>query len=215
MTGRRFGRLVVTSGPEQRRIPSGTTSLYWMCSCDCGNTKLVRGASLRNGTTKSCGCLQREIAGQLNLVHGYARVNCKHPLFSIWTGMISRCTRQSDTVWKHYGGRGITVCDRWRTFEHFLFDMGPGWHPGLTIDRIDSQGNYEPSNCRWATHLTQNRNSSHCRYLSYKGERKPASQWVEELYPVLRIKYATLMTRLYTGWPVNLALSTPRYGRRQ
>lgn len=131
---------------------------YWLCKCDCGNTKEIRAASLLNGSSKSCGCLHKSlISGEnhYNYKHGKAH-SIEH---IIWCNIKQRCLNSKSTFFHHYGGRGITMCDRWRdSFENFLEDMGKRPGPKLSIDRIDVNGNYEPSNCKWSTQSEQMRN---------------------------------------------------------
>jgi hypothetical protein len=157
LSGQRFGRLAVL-GRAQRAKPEA----YWHCRCDCGVEVVVNGCRLRNGNTRSCGCLRRETAainGDHNVSHGYARMGIRrHPLYSVWSGMRTRCRNPNNKNWKDYGGRGITVCERWDKFENFLADMGERPGPSYSIDRIDVEGNYEPGNCRWATPTEQVRN---------------------------------------------------------
>lgn len=150
ITGHRFGRLVAVSFvPKQG----------WLCHCDCGHKAVIQRTNLKNGVTQSCGCLHRELARAKLLKHGHTSwQGPKSKTYMCWRGMIARCTNPKMQNWKWYGGRGITVCDRWRhSFKNFLADMGEK-PPGLSIDRIDVNGNYEPSNCRWATSSEQFRN---------------------------------------------------------
>jgi len=156
-TGNRHGRLVVIA----RAWTKGRWTT-WECLCDCGETIEVRGHRLRNGHTKSCGCLRREqrtAFGESRSTHGHSFVGGKEtPTYSSWHSMKQRCLNPKATKWKHYGARGVRVCERWRiSFENFLADMGER-PAGKTLDRIDPDGNYEPGNCRWATMVQQRHN---------------------------------------------------------
>jgi hypothetical protein len=140
-----FGRLTVVE-----RV--GARPVKWRCKCECGGETITLGRSLREGHTRSCGCLIGETAKKTMTTHGQSRT----ALYATWTGMILRCSNPNFKQWDDYGGRGIKVCDRWRhSFENFLADLGERPSPKHTLDRMDVDGNYEPGNCRWATRAEQ------------------------------------------------------------
>ena len=171
LQGHRFGRLIA-------QWPCGINQhgIHWLCLCKCGTLHIVRGSYLRHGVSRSCGCLKREESSARrtrdNLRHGQARHEARSHEYQAWRAMRQRCMNPNATGYKYYGGRGIKVCARWQKFENFIADMGrkpEGRHgkgPLFSIDRINNDGNYEPTNCRWATRLQQSRNrrpSSHGR----------------------------------------------------
>lgn len=157
LTGQQFERLYVTRRAGSNK--QGQTT--WHVVCECGTTKVVAGTSLLGRKAVSCGCLRREMLDRGNPTHGMSDA----PEYEIWCGMVRRCTNPNNHAWPRYGGRGITVCDRWReSFETFLADVGPRPSDKHSIDRINNDGNYEPGNCRWATAREQVQNSS-----TYKG----------------------------------------------
>jgi len=198
LTGKKFGRLTATKIVGK----SKSGNFNWLCKCDCGNIKEVIGSGLKNGHTKSCGCLRRLLSSKRNSTHGMSN-NLE---YKNWAKMKSRCLNKNIQGYKNWGGRGITVCDRWlNSFENFFEDMGK--RPiGMSIDRIDNNGNYCKENCRWATRKEQMRNMRINKMLTYKGETKCLAEWSEKL----DINYHTLSSRIRYGWSVDKILSQQR-----
>ena len=152
----------------------------WLCVCYCGNYFVAAGKSIRNGEIKSCGCLRKEILnsqGKKNKTHG----ETNNKLYNVWRGIKKRCRIENTSNYKHYGGRGIQVCDEWYdSYENFKdWATNSGYKEGLSIDRIDVNGNYEPSNCRWVTMKTQQNNRRNTKYGEYKGRTMTFSEIAE------------------------------------
>jgi len=147
LSDKKFNRLRVIS----INVKDKRGEYSWNCVCDCGNKTTVLGGNLRSGNTQSCGCLQKERTTKHSM-H-------KHPAYWVWIAMKQRCGNPKCKAYKNYGGRGIVICERWlESFNSFWEDMGSTWRRGLSIDRINNDGNYEPENCRWATSKQQNNN---------------------------------------------------------
>lgn len=196
LTGRKFERLTALriSGRDKRN------QILWECRCDCGNVKIIRGGSLTTGHAKSCGCFSVDSSRTRFTKHGLS----SDPTHKIWADMNGRCFNKNHHAYHNYGGRGITVCERWRTFENFRSDMGDR-PTGLEIDRINNDGNYEPGNCRWAT-IKQQCNNTRCNHkISYNGKTMNMVEWAE----LLKIPKSTLKNRIRRGWPIERALTTP------
>ncbi len=157
LEGVRFGRLTVLYKSDL--ITSGRGKNHWVCACDCGNTTTCSTSHLKGGDSKSCGCLNIDSIRARSTVHGHARPKQVTKTFFAWQNMLRRCYDNNNAKYHRYGGRGIIVCDRWRKFENFLADMGEK-PDGLSLDRINNDGNYEPKNCRWTTQKVQQNNRS-------------------------------------------------------
>lgn len=201
MIGKRFGKLTVIS--ESNKDKRG--ECFWICRCDCGNTKTVSGYKLRSGNTSSCGCLQKEIraSGVLRRTHGMTKTR----LYSAFYNMRSRCYYKKNLMYKNYGGRGIRVCEEWESFESFKkWAFANGYEEGLTLERIDVNKNYCPENCKWIPVKDQYLNRTDSHKITAFGKTQTLKEWADEI----GIKYDTLERRINAyGWPVEKALKTP------
>ena len=199
LSGQKFGRLTVK---DFSHVSGG--SAIWNCRCNCGNTTKARAANLKKSHTKSCGCLQIENS----TTHGYSA----HPLYPIWSAMIARCENPKNHRYNSYGGRGISVCPEWRGTPAVFFEHMGVRPEGLTLDRIDNDGDYELKNCRWATAEQQQRNSRHTRRLTHNGESFCITEWAEKT----GIPRDTLYARLNLGWSIEKTLTQPvRFQKRR
>jgi hypothetical protein len=188
LSGKHFGKLLVIE-----RVGSIASYALWRCKCECGNVKDVSSALLVHGKTKSCGCLSAEKQRILHTTHGMTGKR----VYAIWCGMISRCRLTNRNNSQNYSLKGVQVCEHWQKFENFLADMGEP-DADKTIDRIDSNGNYEPSNCQWVTARVQRHNTSDALHVKFNGEEKPLAVWAEEF----GIKYHTAYARFKRGLPL-------------
>lgn len=182
LTGRRFGRLVVLERVEDHVSSGGYRYPKWKCICDCGNETKATSRGLKFGSVKSCGCYRKEVASLLeHETHGDS-VNPEYKnLYNVWRSMRRRCNSPNSQTYHHYGGRGISICKEWDDYIDFKeWALQSGYRQGLSIDRIDVNGNYEPSNCRWVTQKEQNNNRRNNRYVTYQGKTRTATQWAEE-----------------------------------
>lgn len=157
-----------------------TRPVLWFCKCDCGTEKTVNIQNIRRGLSKSCGCYNDEVRGKFSITHHEASRYTKTKEYRIWSFMKVRCLNKNSKAYFWYGARGIKVCDRWMKYENFLEDMGR-CPDGMSLDRINNDGNYEKSNCRWATKIEQANNTRTNRYIFWKGRRQTMAQWCREL----------------------------------
>lgn len=187
--GQTFGRLTAIKRASDR--PS-----FIECRCSCGCIVTVKLAKLNNGHTQSCGCLQKERTSAAVRTHGRSGYNGKaESTYAIWKAMIQRCTNPSNKSYPDYGGRGISVCERWvRSFEAFHEDMGDR-PEGLSLDRRDNNLGYSKDNCRWATKVTQANNTRSNRFIEHNGERRTIAQWGR----ITGLGSAVILTRLFRG----------------
>lgn len=178
-------------------------AIKWLCGCECGGWAIVATRKLKSGKTRSCGCLKREMM----TTHGHGRTEDMNPTFRSWLSMRSRCKHPATPGYEHYGGRGIKVCERWdSSFETFLADMGERPGRDYSIDRIDTDGDYCPENCRWATKATQNRNRRNNVLLTFDGETKCLKDWCDQ-YGITAQSYRY---RIRKGWSPRKALTEPK-----
>lgn len=189
LTGMKFERLTVLGDGGKDKFNNRLRK----CRCDCGEITFATRTALKSGHKRSCGCLMRERVGNMRRIDGRSSDNLYHLYYNIR----NRCTNPNDPNYKYYGGRGIALCKEWRDWESFKdWATLKGYEKGLTLDRIDVNGNYEPSNCRWITQAEQMRNTRKTRYLTYQGETKPLIEWCE----ILGISFNTASARFTRGW---------------
>lgn len=203
ITGERFGRLTAIKrvGKDKRN------NVLWLCKCDCGNEVVRATSELKKRNNHSCGCLGKEHLTDMakaNITHGMS----KSRLYGCYKGMMSRCYRQSDIHYKAYGGRGITVCDEWKNDSKAFIDwaLTNGYSDDLTIERIDVNGNYEPSNCTWIPMSEQYDNKRQNVMIEWNGERHNATYWSR----VFGIPATTIRWRYKHGWSIERIFATAR-----
>lgn len=195
--GTRYSRWVIASVTIERR----GRALFYDCRCDCGTRVMLNSDNLIRGLSQSCGCLQRD-----NVAEGKRLYADVKQLRSLWRAIKNRCNNPTDAGYANYGGRGIRVCDAWLVFENFLRDVGTRPEPGLTIERKDVNGNYEPGNVEWKTYHVQSRNRTNNRWHEFNGERHLLVDWAAKM----NMPYRTLVSRFYVyKWPIERVLTTP------
>lgn len=195
--GQRFARFVFIKEVQRR---NGIR--FGLFKCDCGNEVESNIYSVRYGQSQSCGCYVKDVNKAMRTKHGLTNT----PEYAAWLAMRARCYRPTTENYARYGGRGITVCDRWlSSFEIFLFDMGRRPTPHHSLDRIDNDGNYGPNNCRWATHDEQQQNRSVTLFLTIGGEKKAIKHWSD----ISGISYGRIYSRIQEGWEARRAVFEP------
>lgn len=193
ISNQKFGRLTVLKFSHNK----SRGRYIWECICECGTIKLIDSQHLRYGRSKSCGCLSKEVTSLRRTTHGMSETK----LYKIWTSIKNRCFNKNDSTYGRYGGRGITICKDWMEFTNFKKDMQPTYKEGLTIDRIDNSGNYDPSNCRWATVKEQNRNRR--SNVIYNGI------CAADASKKLGGSTMLVISRIRLGWSIERAFTTP------
>jgi len=205
LTGKRFGKLTVIERAADYISPKGKATTQWRCKCDCGNETVARTDLLRHGYTQSCGCINATQGGAWKL-----------PMYQTYSGMMDRCYNQKCESYPHYGARGITVCDEWKNsalaFCEWSFANGYKENSGLSIDRIDVNGNYCPENCRWTDIKTQNNNKTDTHHVTYNGETHTYSEWADILN--LGLTRGVIYNRIFNGWDDVAAITTPPGGKK-
>lgn len=185
LSGKKYGKLTPIKIAYRCRDKFDDMRVYWECECECGNVCVVNSRALTSGKTKSCGCLRKGI----NKKHGYYGTR----LYRLHQGMKSRCKYPSCQDYKYYGGRGITYCEEWESFENFCeWSLSTGYNDNLSLERIDVNGNYEPSNCCWVEPQEQRYNMTTSRKFTINGETKCLAEWCQ-LY---NINYQTVYGRI-------------------
>lgn len=217
LTGQRFGRLTVLQKSETKK----RSQLVWLCKCDCGQQASVESWSLRKGLTRSCGCLSLEARSKPRpsiRKHGEGSNGKETPEYQTWAAMLSRCNNPNHKAFAHYGGRGITVCERWKVYQNFLADMGRRPDASYSIDRIDNSLGYSPENCRWTDAKTQmnNRRPAHLdkttsvhRLFEHQGQARKVIEWLS----IVGISQNTYRQRIRDGKTVGEAIFTPLHSR--
>lgn len=206
LTGRKFYKLKVKDRADDYISPQGLHFPQWVCECECGNVIVARGDSLKNGHTKSCGCMRIESITN-RIIHGKRRKGSYDRLYRVWANMLQRCTNEKRPDYRFYGGRGITVCDEWHDYVSFqTWAISNGYEKHLSIDRKNTNDGYNPNNCRWVSMKVQQNNKRNNHLLIHNGETLNISGWAD----VTGIPYSTIRSRInLLGWTTEEALTTP------
>lgn len=204
--GERFGELTTVMRVDMPAKVSGVVHAGWLCRCSCGASVMVFTGNLRTGHTTKCQTCADATRREKLTRHGHTVGGKVSKVYSVWAGMVARCTRPSSHKYPDYGGRGITVCDQWTKFDNFLADMGDVPFSGAQIDRIDNDKGYEPGNCKWSTRKEQGRNKRNNVLLTLNGVTRTLPEWAE----ITGIGYDALKQRVRSGWTDERALTTPQ-----
>lgn len=202
LTGQKFGRLTCVAFVGRNK----EYDALWLCRCACGKEHTTRAGTLLNGHTKSCGCLQREMVGKAHTTHGlyYDENGKRSKLSKAWDSMKRRCLNSKELYYRYYGGRGISICKQWMDYKNFHdWAIKNGYRDGLTIERIDVNGNYEPGNCKWIPKGEQSRNRRGRHIIFYMGQSRMLTEWGN----ILNIDPKVLSNRLRRGWSVERAFN--------
>lgn len=206
ISGKKFGRLTVVS-----KVGSNGHSTLWLCKCECGKMKEVTLSHLRQGCVMSCGCLTKEIASERGYKSKIGERSRKHgdnktKLYNVWAGMKRRCQNSNTLHYNDYGGRGITVCDEWQEYIPFKeWAIATGYKEGLSIERKDVNGNYEPNNCYWIPLKMQGKNRRNTIYIQYNDK----DYTIEEIAEITGLKRRTIKGRFERGWSAERIFSEP------
>lgn len=199
LVNQKFGRLTVIEYMESDKMGKAN----WKCICDCGNFTKVRSGDLMNGHIKSCGCLRNESTMKRRTKHNMSQT----PIYICWNNMKQRCTNPHATGYEYYGAKGIRVCKEWQNFKNFYnWAISNGWKEGMTIERIDIYGAYEPDNCKWITKQEQKYNRSDSHFITYNGKTQTLAQWAKEI----GVCPSSLRYRL-SHWPLEKAITNKKY----
>lgn len=203
LTGKKFGRWTVLKLSHIKRRSGGGDAIYWLCECECGTIKPVDEYHLNHGTSKSCGCLAKELSSKRETTHGLSHSR----LYNIWQSIKKRCLNKKCARYNRYGGRGIIICQEWiNDFMNFYkWAINNGYNDNLSIERIDNDGNYEPNNCKWANPKTQARNRSNNHLITYNGETHCIAEWAE----IIGIDRDIIDNRLKKKWTIERIFTTP------
>jgi hypothetical protein len=197
LTGQKFNYLTVIEHAGKNDI---NKHLY-LCKCDCGNTTITVGESIKSGNTKSCGCMRKQMIVDKNFKHGYA----KQPMYNVWCTVKDRCLNPNNKSYANYGGRGICLSKDWDDYKNFHRDMSFTYKHGLTLERVDNEKGYSKDNCVWASRITQCNNTRRNHLIEYEGKILTVSQMSREY----NMKPYIVQKRISSGWSIEKALLTP------
>ena len=204
LTGMKFGRLTVIERAKDKFRKNGKKEICWKCLCECGNIKILTRNSLLSSHVKSCGCLRIEKTKERRTKHGLRNTQ----LYRVWSNIKTRCYNPNKDTYQYYGGKGITMYPKWQEdfISFYTWSLENGYKEGLTIDRINPNGNYEPSNCRWVTTTQQQNNKLNNYWITYSGETHTLAEWSNKL----NLSYGALRRRIQgLNWSIEKAFTTP------